>query len=279
MFPFLSKAKNIALDILFPPICLNCQKPITDRNKLICEKCLNLIKFNNTLFCPVCRARLPENERICHFNSQYLLAAAGNYDDPVLQNLIHSFKYKYLAGLSPILGEIILNYLNQLSIFIKAERMSSQRDSEAERAWCPSEARTSEAEGPAKSLAGRLSGSENLSAWLVAPIPLHPKKERQRGFNQSKLIAEFLTDKLNLEFCDALKRIKNTEPQAKIKDPEKRMKNINGCFEIKNPEKIQGKNILLVDDVFTSGSTISEAVKILKINGASKIIAVVLAKA
>lgn len=238
MFLFLIKAKNLALDILFPPLCLNCQKSVDDRNKLICEKCLSLIKFNNTLFCPVCRARLPENKKICHYDSQYLLAAAGNYDDTVLQNLIHCFKYKYLKGLAPVLGEITLKYLGILNLT-----------------------------------------SLNLKSFIVVPIPLHPKKERQRGFNQAKLIAEFLAQELNLELIEPLKRVKNTEQQAKLKDQDERIKNINGCFEIKNPEQIGHKNILLIDDVFTSGATINEAVKILKANGASKIITLVLAKA
>ena len=238
MFPFLIKTKNIALDIFFPPICLNCQKTIDDRNKLICEKCLSLIKLNNTFFCPVCRARLAENKKICHYDSQYLLAAAGNYDDPVLQNLIHYFKYKYFKDLSPILGELALKYLEILNLT-----------------------------------------SLNLKSFTIVPIPLHPAKERQRGFNQAKLIAEFLSNKLNLELIEPLKRVKNTEPQAKLKDQNKRIKNISGCFEIKNPEQVKHKNILLIDDVFTSGATINEAVKILKINGASKIITLVLAKA
>jgi len=252
MISFFIKAKNIALDILFPPICLNCQKPIDDRNKLVCEKCLSLIKFNNTLFCPVCRARLPENKKICHcyikaesrgsiqkLRFSYLLGAAGNYDDPILQNLIHYFKYKSFKGLAPILGEIVLKYFKNLF------------------------------------------GNWDLGFgnFIIVPIPLYPKKERQRGFNQAKLIAEFLSKKLNLELIEPLKRIKNTEPQAKLKDQEKRLENILGCFKIENPGQIRGKNILLIDDVFTSGATINEAVKILKTNGALKIIALVLAKA
>ena len=164
-----------------------------------------------------------------------MLAAAGNYDDPVLQNLIHYFKYKYFKGLTPILGEIATKYIENLKLKI-----------------------------------------EN---FIIVPIPLHPKKERQRGFNQAKLIAEFLANKLNLELIDELKRIKNTEPQAKLKDPEKRTKNIAGCFQLKNAAKIKNKNILLIDDVFTSGATINEAVKILEQNSAKKIIALVLAKA
>jgi len=245
MYSYLIKAKNIFLDILFPPICLNCQKPIDDRNKLICDGCLSLIKLNNTLLCPICRARLPENKRICHYGSQYLLAAAGNYDDPVLQNLIHYFKYKSFKNLSPILGEIAVDYIENC---------------------LPAEVLTKESK-------------LKIENFSIVPIPLHPKKERQRGFNQAELIAEFLANKLNLELIDGLKRVKNTEPQAHLKDQTKRIKNISGCFEIMNSEQIRGKNILLIDDVFTSGSTVNEAVKVLKQNGSRKIIVLVLAKA
>jgi predicted amidophosphoribosyltransferase len=296
MFPSLRKVQNIILDILFPPICLNCRKSFNHQNKLICENCLSLIKINYTLFCPICRARLAENKLTCQHKTltyadltqtsadkkqktfSYYLAAAGNYDDQVLQNLIHYFKYKRFKNLAPVLGEILIKYLNQLSL-IKAKEISSERGSEAERAWFPSEARESEAEAPAKPLAGRLSGSENLSLWLIVPVPLHPRRERERGFNQAKILAEIVAHHFNLTLIEALKRIKNTKPQAKIKDIEKRMQNIFNCFAIKSPEAIQGKNIILIDDVFTSGATINEAVKVLKQNGAKKVIALVLAKA
>ena len=116
MFPNLIKARELILDILFPPLCLNCQKHLEDRNELVCKQCLSSIKLNSTLFCPVCRARLSENKRICHYDSPYLLAAAGNYDNPTIQNLIHYFKYKSFENLAPIFGEIIIKYIeNYLS--------------------------------------------------------------------------------------------------------------------------------------------------------------------
>lgn len=237
MLSLLIKARNIVLDILFPPICINCQQFLNDKNKLICEQCLSLIKFNNTLFCPVCRARLADNKRICHYDSHYLLAAAGNYDDLVLQNLIHYFKYKSFKNLAPVLGEILIKYLNSLN--------------------------------PQFSILNS----------IVIPISLHPRRERRRGFNQAKLIAKILAENFNLEISEDLKRTKNNKPQVECRDSETRTKNIENCFEIKNPEKIRGKNILLIDDVFTSGATMNEAVKILKQNNARKIIALVLAKA
>ncbi|MEK7162968.1 MAG: ComF family protein [Patescibacteria group bacterium] len=208
--------------------------------------------MNNTLFCPICRARLAENKKICRHSYYYdgntngknkkrsfyyFLAAAGNYDDPIIQNLIHYFKYKSFESIAPILGELLIEYLKLLNF-----------------------------------------ETLKLLNFVIVPIPLHPHRERERGFNQAKLLAEIIACHFNLPMVNSLKRIKNNDPQAKMKNSEKRIKNISGCFEIKNPEAIQEKNIILIDDVFTSGATINEAVKILKEGGAKKIIALVLAK-
>ena len=231
------KAKNTALDVLFPPICLNCRRRLEIRNKMVCDDCLSLIRINNTLFCPICRARLADNKKICHYQSQYLLAAAGNYDDLILQNLIHHFKYKGFKTLAPILGEMLLKYMDN------------------------------------SNLTGRLTN------YLIIPTPLHSRREKERGFNQSKLLAEILCRQLNLSLVEGLKRAKNNKPQIEFKGIEARSKNVADCFEMKNSDFIQGRNIILVDDVFTSGATAGEAVKILKNNGAGKIIVLTLAKA
>ena len=118
-----------------------------------------------------------------------------------------------------------------------------------------------------------------IKNFIVVPIPLHYRRERQRGFNQSKLLADEISKKFNIQVVECLKRIKNNDPQAKLKSNNEREKNISGCFKIINPEMIKNKNILLVDDVFTTGATINEAVKILKENSARRIIAIVVAKA
>ncbi len=236
----LIKLKNIILDILFPPLCLNCEKYLNDRDKLICEQCLSLIKLNNTFFCPICRARLAENKPICHHSSLYMLAAAGNYDDHVLQNLIYYFKYQNFENLAPILSELLLKYLdssNFNSYFL------------------------------------------NLESYIIIPIPLYPGRKRERGFNQAKLLAEFIAKNMNLKLIEYLKRIKNTKPQSLLKGNEMRQKNVLNCFRIKNPDELKGKKVILIDDVFTSGATITEAAKILKTAGVKTIIALVIAKA
>jgi predicted amidophosphoribosyltransferase len=74
-----------------------------------------------------------------------------------------------------------------------------------------------------------------------------------------------------------LKKIKNTTPQFKIKSKEDRKKNIEDSLKIKNPKKIKGKNILLFDDILTTGATLNEAKKVLKKAGAKKIVFMVIA--
>ena len=122
--------------------------------------------------------------------------------------------------------------------------------------------------------------NSDFKDFIVIPIPLHPDRLKERGFNQSELIAEIFSRKTKtiLE-RNNLKRIKLTKNQAELKNIEEREENIKNCFKLNNPEKIKNKNIAIVDDVFTTGSTMNEAVKILKQAGAKKIIAFVFAKA
>lgn len=121
-----------------------------------------------------------------------------------------------------------------------------------------------------------------ISNSVIVPIPLHSKKERERGFNQAVLIAGVLHECLDVGCpkveIGVLTKTKNTKSQTDLKNYEERTRNIEGCFALKYPEKISGKNILLVDDVFTSGATMKEAVKVLKRAGARKIIGFVIAK-
>jgi ComF family protein len=227
--------KKIIFDALFAPVCAHCRKIIPSPEKFLCEECFFSVKTNKTLFCPVCRARVPENKKICHFDSRHLLAAASDYGDPVMQSAIRLLKYKRIKGLGSRISEIMSGYLGGLNL--------------------------------------------NLKEFSIAPIPLHRKKEFFRGFNQSRIIAGEISKTFNLPLEDFLKRTKNNKQQAGLKDYDKRKENIKNCFEAENPKSVFGKNIILVDDVFTSGATMNEAVKVLKSCGAGKIIALVAAKA
>lgn len=98
---------------------------------------------------------------------------------------------------------------------------------------------------------------------IVIPIPLHKKREDERGFNQSELLAKEISNKLKIQISNnILFRTKNTLPQFAL-SPEDRYENIKGAFEIRNGELIKDKNILVVDDICTTGATLKEASKTL----------------
>ena len=98
---------------------------------------------------------------------------------------------------------------------------------------------------------------------FIVPIPLHPKKEKIRGYNQSHVIAEGIHEITNIPIAEkSLVRSVFTDTQTK-KSREERYQNVKDIFELKKPEKLHGKHVLLVDDVLTTGATIMSAGKAL----------------
>lgn len=99
---------------------------------------------------------------------------------------------------------------------------------------------------------------------LIVPVPLHPKRLRQRGFNQSAVLAAEFGRKIKAPVSfDAIARKIQTQPQTRLKRGE-RLKNVKGAFEISDDKKVRGRRILLIDDVFTTGTTLSECARTLK---------------
>ena len=245
------KTFSFFLDLIFPPLCLACSlylKTPEEQTRLLCGKCLGKIAIYDALLCPVCSRRLPILKNNfparppCHKSSPFILASAASYENPVVRGLIHTLKYgRVKTAISP-LGYFVLRF------YLKTAGISSIITKER----------------------------------LIVPVPLHPKKERERGFNQSFLVAEALRDFLDDSpppISQALVRVKNTKAQAEIKNTGKRKENVRGCFAVKNPSEVKNKDIILIDDVFTSGATANEAVRTLKAAGARRILVFVLAKA
>ncbi|MBI4692102.1 MAG: ComF family protein [Candidatus Terrybacteria bacterium] len=115
--------------------------------------------------------------------------------------------------------------------------------------------------------------------WIIIPIPLSKNRFKERGFNQAELIARYLAEKVSAPMLNnVLVKIKETPSQVSIKNREERLNNLQGAFAVKNPHLIANKNIILVDDVSTTGATINEARKILKNAGAKKVLALVVAR-
>jgi ComF family protein len=108
---------------------------------------------------------------------------------------------------------------------------------------------------------------------IIIPVPIHHLKKVERGFNQSDFIAMGLTNSLKIPNSTRIvKRIRHTETQTRLNMKE-RAKNVADAFKVRKPKKIEGKNVLLVDDVCTTGATILECAKMLKSAGAVKVFA------
>jgi ComF family protein len=106
------------------------------------------------------------------------------------------------------------------------------------------------------------------AADLLIPVPLHPKRLKQRGFNQALLLARaFPQVPVSRE---ALVRLRNTTPQVELK-PKERRDNVKGAFAVSDPAQVKGKNVLLIDDVYTTGATVAECAKVLRRAGAMQV--------
>lgn len=225
---------NLLFRAIFPTACVNCEEK-TENDLALCEKCLKLVSINDSLFCGKCHARLPNSKKICHFNTQFVLAAATNYRlNPPIQKLIRKFKFRHSDWIGKTLAKFTLSY------------------------------------------ASKVLPRENL---IVCPIPLGKKRLRKRGFNQAEIIAKIIAQELRLPILSsALVRVKETEPQTSMHGMGSRDSNLENAFWA-DEGQIKDKNILLIDDVTTTGATLASASKALRFAGAKKICALVSAKA
>lgn len=113
---------------------------------------------------------------------------------------------------------------------------------------------------------------------IIIPVPIHYNRKITRGYNQSALIAKEIAEKLSIQYENKVlfKKV-NNRPQS-TKNKQERTNNVKGVYYTRNEYKILNKKILLLDDIFTTGSTVNECSKILKIAGAQKVDVVSIAK-
>ena len=114
---------------------------------------------------------------------------------------------------------------------------------------------------------------DNIKDWgvtCIIPVPLHPKRKRKRGYNQAEIIAKRLGQLMDIKVdTKAVERIKNTKPRKELGAKE-RKNSLNGAFRVKKGWKCEN-SVLLIDDIYTTGSTIDSVAKVLKEEGTSKV--------
>jgi ComF family protein len=109
------------------------------------------------------------------------------------------------------------------------------------------------------------------------PVPLHSARFREREFNQAEVLARSLSKRTGRPVLSALKRIRYTTTQTKL-DREERMENLRNAFRVRHANAVQSRHLILVDDVFTTGSTVEECARVLRLAGAASVRVVTVAR-
>jgi len=231
--------------VLFPSDCRICGTPLVNISRLpLCRECLDAMRPISGGVCAICGERLfsayafagGEGELRCglcrRIEPPFARAAAyGSYESG-LRELIHLLKYGGVRPAANVLGRMLAEAIVAI-----------------------------EPGFPAESVA-------------MIPVPLHSSKRRQRGFNQAELIARAaikVIDPGRLHLCaEVLERKRETASQIGLTSHQRR-ENLRGAFRVVQPQALAGREVLVVDDVYTTGATVSECARVLRRAGATKV--------
>ena len=236
------EALNDVSDVIFPPKCLGCGEifhPLT--RQVFCPVCKEKIKFITDNLCPVCGTTFSDSPAKSHL--------CGN----CMENKTYFSCARAVVSYETIILHAIHQFKYGNNISVGALLASFMADFS-------------------------FPDVDFTDYSLIIPVPLHIKRLRQRGFNQSLILAQALAKKWQIPVnFSLLKRHKFTLTQTGLNKTE-RKQNIKGVFEVSNKKKIAGKNVILVDDVYTTGATINECAKTLIKAGAQKVTVLTLAR-
>ncbi len=235
--------KTFLLELLFPSFCLGCKK----EGVLLCQDCKSTLEISEYNYCLCSKnpLRLPAGSRrgkcgSCQDKKLSGLYSALPYKEKLLtKKLIYQFKYEpHIKSLATPLAEVLLEHL----LLVGAN---------AEIIWQNS---------------------------VLIPVPLDQKKIKNRGYNQSEELAKGLSKTLKIPLIsNNLIKIKTTLPQVELSKDE-RERNLQGAFAVKTPAEFADKKVFLVDDVYTTGSTMEECATVLRTGGAKQVWGIAVAR-
>ena len=245
MHPF-RQAANGLIDILFPPVCLLCRIAIDHGS--MCETCFKELTPLKPPFCKACGESITPVETLCADCSASTPRpyrcrhSAGAYNG-TLRKAIALYKYAPKGALAEPLGRFLLNSLSQRPIPLL------------------------------------INDEGELNCWTVVPVPLHPTRFRERGFNQAARLAQIVADEYQWKLDPtSLRRVRKTRQQAGGLDRNKRFDNVANAFEITKPQAFEGASVLLVDDVSTTMATLNECAHAVRNGGATEVSCLTLAR-
>ena len=220
----IAKIFDKLFDLIYPPRCPICDEIIPiDKEKRICDNCLEELPYILTLRCAKCSKPIEYQEQIVcfdcskkkkHFEKGWALFL---YKEPIA-SAIHKFKYRNKRDYGILLAKEINKHYEKI---IKEYQFD-----------------------------------------VIIPVPIHNKRFKVRGYNQAMVIAKVIGSFNNITVNELIIRCKNTKPQKELSDKE-RYKNLKGAFKLKERNNTFNK-ILIVDDIYTTGSTIDTCAKLLK---------------
>ena len=253
------------LDLIYPPICLLCRRDLeqgseagSEENSIgnqrqekraICADCLREIRPLLPPFCPLCGEQIIRFRELCEVCEReeplpfVWRQSAGAYGGN-LQHAIALLKYGGKSALAEPLGLFMVESLKARPVPL----------------LCKTE-------------------TEIPKVWTVVPVPLHPTRQRERGFNQAERLAKVVSREMGwIMNTQDLKRTRKTPQQAGIKEKKRRQENVVDAFRALKPDAFEGQSVLLIDDVLTTLATAFECAVALKNGGAKEVAVLVLAR-
>jgi len=233
--------------LVFPSDCRICGNPLLRLARLpVCDECLGSLLPADVIACSVCGEIIApaavEFSSLCGLcqraHPRFDFAVSFSGYDGKLRRLLHLFKYEQLRPAANVLGRKLAGAIARRAI-------------------------------------------ADLQPLLLVPVPLHRSKRRQRGFNQSELLARMALRHLERSkfalHAGNLRRVRATVSQTGLTRHQRR-ENVRGAFVVSAPERVRDRSVIVVDDVYTTGTTLNECARVLRAAGAKHVVVATVAR-
>lgn len=206
-------------DWIYPPHCIFCHNiiPINNYNNIdICDMCVENLPFMKEPTCNKCGITIDDEKKFCVKCSKNEPLYNKGWISLEYDDMVKEAIYRFKYGNCPQYSKT-LSYIMYSTLEYK--------------------------------------DIKNYDIDLIVPVPIHKNRYKKRGYNQAELLSKELSNKLNIPWKNVMLRTKDTKPQSSL-SPKERNNNIKDAFEIYDIKNIRNKKILIIDDIYTTGSTI-----------------------